>query len=153
MMEVLATAKLAETGAQLTLLGGWALVFGALRIWRARRTGLRLFLMLGVVAFALGLTGQSLVRLNAVELNYYPGWKADMDQVLGEDHAEFEYSVEDLAIGPVDPRQWEGAYWWGQRLCLLLGSMGAAGGFLLLGREALTGKSGSGRSKAEGEVE
>ena len=153
MMEVLASAKLAETGAQLTLLGGWALLFGALRMWRARRTGLRLFLMTGVVAFALGLTGQSLVRLNAVELNYYPGWKADMDQVLGEDHAEFEYSEEDLAIGPVDPRQWEGTYWWGQRFCLLLGSMSAAGGFLLLGREALRGKAVSGRGKPEGERE
>ena len=153
MMEVLATAKLAETGAQLTLLGGWALVFGALRIWRTWRTGPRLFLMLGVAALALGLTGQSLVRLNAVELNYYPGWKADMDQVLGEDHAEFEYSVEDLAIGPVHPGQWEGPYWWGQRLCLLLGSMGAAGGFLLLGREALAGKSCLGRGEPEGEGE
>ncbi|MED5417089.1 MAG: hypothetical protein VYA27_00215 [Verrucomicrobiota bacterium] len=153
MMEVLATAKLAETGAQLTLLGGWALVFGALRMWSARRTGLRLFLMISLVAFALGLTAQSLVRLHAVELNYYPGWKADMDQILGEDHAEFEYSEDDLAIDPVGPREWEGPYWWGQRLGLFLGSLAATGGFLLMGREALAEMSGPRSSKPEGKGE
>ena len=46
---MLAVAKLAETGAQLALLGGWARVFGALRMWSARRTGLRLFLAISLL--------------------------------------------------------------------------------------------------------
>ncbi|MDP7496721.1 MAG: hypothetical protein QGI77_09820, partial [Roseibacillus sp.] len=108
---------------------------------------------ISLLAFALGLTAQSLVRLNAVELNYYPGWKADMDQILGEDHAEFEYSEDDLAIEPVGPREWEGSYWWGQRLGLFLGSLAAAGGFLLMGRETLAERPGPRGGKPEGKGE
>ena len=125
-------------------------------VWPAFGVGavvLIALLAISLLAFALGLTAQSLVRLNAVELNYYPGWKADMDQILGEDHAEFEYSEDDLAIGPVGPREWEGPYWWGQRLGLFLGSLAATGGFLLMGREALAEKSGPRSSKPGGKGE
>ena len=57
------------------------------------------------------------------------------------------------AIGPVGPREWEGPYWWGQRLGLFLGSLAATGGFLLMGREALAEKLGSRSNKPEGKGE
>lgn len=78
MVEVLADsgagAKMMELGAQFALLGGWALVFGALRLCLAGRSRQRVMLLVGLIVFALGLTAQSLGRLHLVELNYYPGW-------------------------------------------------------------------------------
>ena len=143
MVEVLADsgagAKMMELGAQFALLGGWALVFGALRLFLAGRSRQRVMLLVGLIVFALGLTAQSLGRLHLVELNYYPGWKTDMDEVLGVDHADHAYAGDDLKAGPFEPQEWEGAYWWSQRIFLLVGALTAGAGFVFEGRASRKG--------------
>ena len=116
-----AVARLGSFAAQLNMLAGIALFLGALRLWFANRSRARLLLMVGMLLVAVGLSTRSAVEVGLVELDYYPGWKADMDQVLGEDHATFEYSEEDMETRSGVPRGWEGPYWWGQRGGLLLG--------------------------------
>lgn len=132
-----AAAMLSEAGGQLSLVGGIALVLGGVRLWGARRTRAALVLMVGLLCFGLGMASRSMERLALVELNYYPGWKADMERVLGEDHADFEYSEEDLETDSGEPRWWEGFSWWGQRLAIMIGAVMAGTGFVLEGRVLL----------------
>ena len=134
-----AVARIMELGAQFALLGSWALVFGALRLWGAGRTRRRLILLVGLIVFAVGLTAQSLVRLQVVELNYFPGWETDMNEVLGVDHADHAYADDDLEAGPYEPQPWESAYWWSQRLFLLVGALAAGIGFVREGGAARKG--------------
>ena len=121
------------------MVGGIALFLGALWLWKARRNRGTLTLMIGLLLFGLGQAGKSLERMALVELNYYPGWKADMEEVLGEDHADFAYSEDDLETDSGEPRWWEGFYWWGQRMGILIGVVMAGMGFVMEGRASLSG--------------
>ena len=135
-----AAARVMEMAAQLALLGGWALVFGALRLWVAGRKWKRFLLLVGLIGFALGLTAHSLVQLQVVELNYHPGRETDMNEVLGGDHAGHAHVDDGLDAGPYELRPWEGAYWWSQRFLLLIGMLTAGVGFVLEGSASLKEK-------------
>lgn len=142
-----AGSGLARIGMQLALLGGIALFLGALRLWWADRTRPRLFLVVGLGLFAVGLAAQNLERLGLFETSYYPGWKADRGHDAYEKDGDVVYTEEDMAYAFAEPRWWEGTMWWGQRFARLLGMSIAILGFVLDGRVALAGRRGRPKKK------
>lgn len=135
-----AGAKLDEIGMQLMLLGAVALFLGALRLFLSNRTRARVFLATGLLCFALGLVPETFEELGALELNYYPGWRTDLDETFLKIDPDLEFSDDDLEVGFGEPAWWEGTLWWGQRVARVLGLGLAATGFLLDGRWLLRQK-------------
>ena len=129
-----ASAKLSEVGMQLAMLGGVALFLGAIRLYLANRTPVRLLLLVGMLLFAVGGIFRTFEVRGVMPGKYYPGWKADMEQQLLIDHADFEYSEDDLETYDPTPAWWEGVLWWSQRLGLVLGAGLAGVGLVLEGR-------------------
>ena len=134
-----AGAKLYEIGIQLGLLGSVVLFLGALRLFIASRSRARTLLVAGLLLFALGQTVRTLEHLGALQLNYYPGWKEDLDETFLHLDPELEFSDDDLEVGFGTPAWWEGLVWWAQRVGRMLG-LGLAGtGFFLDGRWVMQG--------------
>lgn len=127
-VESAAGARLTALGLQLALLGGVALFLGGIRLYAAERRFGRRVLVVGLGFFALGGGLRSMEGLGLLQLDYYPGWRTDFEDVLLEDHADMEFSEDDLEAGDPTPAWWEGLVWWTQRLGLVLGAgLGAVG--------------------------
>jgi len=133
-VESVAGTRLSEIGAQLAMLGAVALFVGGVCLRLAGATAARTILMAGLLLFALGLSVRSLEHLGAFQLNYYPGWKADLEETFLETDPHLEFSNEDLEVDFGEPAWWEGIAWWGQRAARLLGLGLAVTGFFLDGR-------------------
>jgi hypothetical protein len=139
-MEILATvgsaagSKLEDLGVQLALLAGIALFLGSLRLILAKRTRQRVLLAVGLLLFAVGFALQSMERLEVMQLDYYPGWKADMDRIFLEEDPDLEFSEDDMDVELGEPAWWEGVVWWGQRIARVLGLGLAITGFVFDGR-------------------
>ena len=150
-MEILATvgsaagSKLEELGVQLALLAGIALFLGSLRLLLAKRTRQRALLAVGILLVAVGFTLQGMERLEVMQLDYYPGWKADMDRIFLEEDPDLEFSEDDMDVDLGESAWWEGVVWWGQRIARLLGLGLAIAGFVLDGRWLL--QQGRGRER------
>jgi hypothetical protein len=132
-----AGAKFYEFGVQLGALAGVALFLGSVLLYRADRSRARLVLMAGLLLFAVGWALKSLEHLDVTKISYFPGWKADRDQIFLEEDPDLEFSEDDLGDGLGSPAWWEGPAWWGQRLALFIGAGLAVVGFALDGRDVL----------------
>lgn len=135
-----AAARLDEIGMLLAPAASALLFVGALFFYLACRSPARLLLVAGMFLFAAGVALRSveqsttLGRLGVAQLSYYPGWRTDLEEIFLAEDPGLEFSDDDVAFEFPDPAWWEAAWWWGQRLGLLLGAGLAAGGSLVEAR-------------------